>query len=132
MLSALACAFLPAAFALPVAPWIVVFMAGGVSFGLYTAALAILGERYRGGDLVAGSASFAALYGFGGTLGPLASGGLMDHFGSDAMAYLFAVLFLVLTFGVLLRRTRPARHPGTDSATGAVPARPRRGLPEGR
>lgn len=118
VLSALACALLPAAFALAVAAWMVIFVAGAVSFGLYTGVLAILGERYRGGELVAGSASFAALYGLGGTLGPFASGGVMDHFGADAMAYLFASLFLVLALGVLLRRMLYA--PPADG-TGAAP-----------
>ncbi len=50
---------------------------GAASFALYTAALTMLGEQYRGGMLVAGSAAFALAYAAGSAAGSGATGFLM-------------------------------------------------------
>ena len=68
---------------------------GGVSFAPYTLALSILGERYRGQKLAAGSALFAIMWGIGGTLGPMGFGVAMQELGSTALPYGLSLLFLL-------------------------------------
>jgi predicted MFS family arabinose efflux permease len=92
--------------------WPLLVVLGGVSFALYTGALTVLGERFRGALLLAGSACFALAYGVGGTLGPLAGGAILEDFGPHAMPWLFAVVFLGLA---LLIAWRPLSRPGKAS-----------------
>jgi MFS family permease len=103
LLAALGCALLP--LTLHIAPllWPLLVILGGVSFALYTGALTVLGEHFRGHLLLAGSACFALAYGVGGTLGPLAGGAVLHAFGANAMPALFAVVFLGLAVLVLRR-----------------------------
>jgi MFS family permease len=101
--AALGCALLP--LSLHIAPllWPLLVILGGVSFALYTGALTVLGEHFRGQLLLAGSACFALAYGVGGTMGPLAGGAVLQVFGANAMPALFAVVFLGLAVLVLRR-----------------------------
>ncbi|GAB5468714.1 MAG: MFS transporter [Rhodospirillales bacterium] len=87
--------------------WAVLPLLGGLALGLYTCALTLLGQDYRGPQLMAGSAAFGMAYAIGGGLGPLASGSIMEHVGADFMPYLFTVTFGALSVWLLLRQTRP-------------------------
>ncbi len=49
--------------------WPLVFVWGGVSFGIYTMSLIQLGERFTGQALIAGNAAFAFVWGIGGIVG---------------------------------------------------------------
>src|SRR3546814_20594564 len=64
--AALCCAILPWSLGVPVVFWPLLLLLGGTSFALYTGALTVLGERFRGGLLVAGTACFALAHGSGG------------------------------------------------------------------
>ncbi|MBX9459608.1 MAG: MFS transporter [Rhizobium sp.] len=64
--------------------FITVALIGTASFGLYTAALTMLGDRYTGGMLVAGSAAFALAYAVGSATGTVAFGAAMQVFSSAA------------------------------------------------
>ena len=81
-----------------------VFMAlfGGLSFSPYTLALTMLGDRFKGRKLAAGSALFAVMWGTGATLGPFAFGFAMEEWGIRSLPYGLALLFL-LTGAVSLR-----------------------------
>ena len=109
--AAAAAALLPWSLETPLLLWPLLVLLGGVSFALYTGALTVLGERFRGGLLLAGSACFALAYGIGGTFGPVAGGAVLQGFGADAMPALFALVFLVLALLVarlpLARRDEP-------------------------
>src|SRR3546814_249371 len=59
LVAALSCAVLPWSLAVPAVFWPLMLLLGGASFALYTGALTVLGERFRGGLLIAGSACFA-------------------------------------------------------------------------
>ncbi|GAB4225007.1 MAG: MFS transporter [Kiloniellaceae bacterium] len=115
-LSAAGCALLPWSLGQPLALWPLLVLLGGTSFALYTGALTVLGEHFRGSLLMAGSACFALAYGVGGTVGPLAGGGVLQAFGADAMPELFALVFLLLAVlvarGPLARPHTPARAEG--------------------
>jgi len=103
LVAALCCAVLPWSLAVPAVFWPLMLILGGASFALYTGALTVLGERFRGGLLIAGSACFALAYGSGGVIGPLAGGSVLQGFGPDAMPALFAAMFLALAVVVLRR-----------------------------
>jgi MFS family permease len=61
-----------------VAIFIDLALIGTASFGLYTAALTLLGARYTGGMLVAGSAAFALAYSVGSASGTIAFGAALE------------------------------------------------------
>lgn len=77
---------------------------GGAAFiGIYTSALAILGQEYRGAMLVAGASVFSMGYGAGGMFGPALTGILVDILPGSTFA-----LIAVLGIGgalMLLRRS---------------------------
>lgn len=61
------------AFMLPV-----LFVWGGVIFGMYTAALVMIGERFRGAELAGANAAIAMMWGLGSLTGPALGGIAMD------------------------------------------------------
>lgn len=80
---------------------------GGLAFAPYTLALAVLGERYKGRKLAAGSALFAIMWGLGTTAGPVTFGVAMENLGPSALPYGVALMFLA-TAAVTLFDRRPA------------------------
>jgi MFS family permease len=77
--------------------WPVAFILGTAAYAIYTAALAILGDEFKGGELIAGAAAFAATWGFGGIAGPPIVGAAVDAFGIQALP-----VFMVLLYAALL------------------------------
>lgn len=112
LVAAASCALLPLCLHHDWLLWPVLVIQGGASFALYTGALTVLGERFRGGLLLAGSACFAFVYGIGGGAGPLAGGSALQGLGPDAMMLLFAVVFLALAIAVLRRPLTRAQYKG--------------------
>lgn len=80
--------------------WPLLFAWGGVYYAIYALSLVLLGERFRGQLLVAGTAAFGAVWGVAGTLGPPVVGGAMDLLGAAGLpvgtASLFAALALLV------------------------------------
>jgi len=70
---------------------------GAASFSLYTCALTMLGEQYRGGMLVAGSAAFSLAYAVGSGAGSGATGSIMDLFGPSAAPVSVGLALVVFT-----------------------------------
>ena len=85
---------------------------GTTAYAIYTASLAILGDRFKGAELIAGSAAFGATWGVGGIVGPPLAGLVVDGFGIGALPYFFAgsyavlVLLLAYSRGSLVRAAR--------------------------
>ncbi|OOG65158.1 hypothetical protein B0E45_27450 [Sinorhizobium sp. A49] len=77
--------------------WPLVFVWGGVSFGIYTMALIRLGERFSGQALIAGNAAFAAVWGIGGIAGSPATGLAMQLIGPQGLPSSLGVLCFLLT-----------------------------------
>lgn len=83
------------------AVFIALALIGTASFGLYTAALTLLGEKYSGGMLVAGSAAYALAYSVGSAIGTVAFGAAMQIASAPAGPLTIGALVLVFaaTFG---------------------------------
>lgn len=82
-------------------------LVGTASFGLYTAALTLLGQRYTGGMLVAGSAAFALAYSVGSATGTVSFGAAMQAISAPAgpvMIGICVLVFAVVFAAVSLRR----------------------------
>lgn len=84
--------------------WPHLFVWGATAFGVYTMAMAELGDRFTGAVLLAGTAAFAAMWGIGGIFGPTLGGAAMDRFGPGALPVILGAAYLVLTGTALLRR----------------------------
>ncbi|MBO0711067.1 MAG: MFS transporter, partial [Acetobacteraceae bacterium] len=105
-------AVLLAAVALPVpALFPLLFVWGGAAGGIYPVALAMAGERFRGGDLVAINASMIIAYGLGAMGGPALGGAAIELFGPRGLPGLFALLFLAFLLGTAAARDRIAGPP---------------------
>lgn len=88
--------------------WPALMLLGAVAGGVYTLALVLIGQRFRGRDLVTANAAAGMLWGVGSLLGPLLSGSLMDlgPQGVPVALALAAGLF-VATATASLHRTVP-------------------------
>ncbi len=109
---ATACAFV-AALSFMVIPYLqsqlailaVCAILGAACFALYTCALTLLGERYTGGLLVAGSAVLTLAYAIGSAAGSTATGLAMDIFGPTAAPTSAGLVLLAFAvFVALVRR----------------------------
>lgn len=58
--------------------WPLLMVLGAVAGGIYTLALVLIGQRFKGQDLVTANASVGLLWGVGSLVGPLISGAAMD------------------------------------------------------
>lgn len=98
---------------------ITMFLFGGAYYGIYIAALALLGSRYSGALLVAGAAAFGAFWGLGGLVGPLVAGALTDVFGRHAFPPLLGTSLVTVALLALLRRNHVVG--GSDSGEASKP-----------
>lgn len=86
--------------------WLMMFVWGGVSWGMYTLGLALLGERFQPAQLAAANAAFVMMYEVGSITGPVVSGAALDRwpaYGLPVAVGTVAALFIVIA---LPRRPR--------------------------
>src|SRR5262249_19034421 len=74
---------------------VVLLLWGGISFGIYTVGLALLGQRFKGGDIARANAAFTMVYTFGGLIGRPISGAAMDAFGRSGLTLSVAFFYAV-------------------------------------
>jgi MFS family permease len=86
--------------------WPLVFVWGGVSFGIYTMSLIQLGERFNGQALIAGNAAFAFVWGIGGMVGSPATGLAMQLIGHQGLPLSLGLLCCVLAVFLMAERRR--------------------------
>jgi MFS family permease len=86
--------------------WPLVFVWGGVTFGIYTMALIQLGERFTGQALIAGNAAFALAWGIGGIVGSPATGLAMQLIGHQGLPSSLGLLCCVLAVFLMSERRR--------------------------
>lgn len=103
-----ACLLLPVLITTPLIWPLVVLIFNG-AFGVYVVALAIMGDVFKGKDMVAASASVAAMWGVGGIIGPPIAGRVIDSFGINSFPMVLAGFYALLLLGLLLQGGRVAR-----------------------
>ncbi|WP_417519525.1 MFS transporter [Minwuia sp.] len=84
----------------PVWRLVVLFAWGAAASSIYTVAMALQGERFKGADLVTANAAFGTIYGIGSLAGPLVIGGAMDYDDPHGFAWTIIIIcagFLVFT-----------------------------------
>lgn len=86
--------------------WPLVFVWGGVSFGIYTMTLIQLGERFAGHALIAGNAAFSLVWGFGGIVGSPATGLAMQLVGHQGLPISLGLLCGVLAVLLMVNGRR--------------------------
>jgi MFS family permease len=74
--------------------WPVLGVTGAASAGIYTLALAELGERFCGHQLVAGTAAFSTMWGAAALIGALLGGWAIERFGPDGLPLAIATVFI--------------------------------------
>lgn len=89
--------------------WPVLIVTGATSAGIYTMALAELGDRFSGNELVAGTAAFSTTWGGGALVGALIGGWAMDRFGPDGLPYATAVVFAAFVLAIAARTASTRR-----------------------
>lgn len=86
--------------------WIVVFLTTGITAGLYTVGLALLGARFDGAALATANAAFVMLYSIGLIVGPTAVGSGMQMLDPDGFAWTigaFLLLYVLVVAGQIRR-----------------------------
>ncbi len=66
---------------------------GGFATGLYPVALATIGDRFRGADLLNANAGLVIAYGTGALIGPIVGGAAMDAWNPHGIALMLAAMF---------------------------------------
>ena len=84
--------------------WPVLTVMGATAAGIYTVALAELGEKFSGHELVTGTASFSTIWGVGALAGSLAAGWSIAGFGPDGLPFSMSAVFLVFVLAVAFSR----------------------------
>jgi MFS family permease len=82
--------------------WPVMIVAGSTAFAAYTVALTVLGENFKGADLITGSAAISVMWGIGGLTGPPIAGAAVDLFGVNAVPLTLAAIYTILVAGLLI------------------------------
>jgi MFS family permease len=89
--------------------WPVLLVTGAASAGIYTLALAELGERFTGHELVAGTAAFSTMWGGAALAGALLGGWAIERFGPDGLPYAIGIVFAAFIAMIALRAGLSAR-----------------------
>lgn len=89
--------------------WPVMMLLTASAFGVYVVALAVMGDSFKGPDLMAGAAAIAAMWGVGGLIGPPIAGIAIDQFGINALPVTLAAFYLLLLAGLGLSRGQLVR-----------------------
>lgn len=90
--------------------WPLLIIWGGGVVGTYTIALAVMGQYFKGGDLITATAGVNMLWGLGGLFGPVIAGSAMEIYEPHGMPLTFAVacaIFVVVAALSLRRIAKP-------------------------
>jgi MFS family permease len=90
--------------------WPVALLLGTSAYAVYIIAMTVMGDRFRGSDLVAGSAAFGAMWGVGGIIGPPLAGFALDLLGPSGIAVTLTAIYVGLIAGLLLARGELVRQ----------------------
>ena len=89
--------------------WPLLILWGGAVVGTYTIALVVMGQDFKGGDLMMAATAVTALWGIGSLFGPLVAGFAMDFYEPHGMPVTFAAICLIfIVIAILAIRRRSA------------------------
>ena len=80
---------------------------GGISFAIYAVGLALLGQRFKGGDIARANAALTSIYTFGGMIGPPIAGSALELLGRPGFGLSLATVYAIAGVGALLALRRP-------------------------
>ncbi len=89
---------LPFIFNVPLILWPLLFILGGAFSGLYTLALTMVGQHFRGNELVTATVAIGMVWGIGSLTGPLIAGVAMDIWdpqGLPGTLFISSLLFII-------------------------------------
>lgn len=84
----------------------VVMLWGGISFAIYPVGLALLGKRFKGGDIARANTAFSLLYILGGLISRPLAGAAMDAVGDRGLGWTLAACYGAATLAALLALRR--------------------------
>jgi hypothetical protein len=84
--------------------WPLLVIMGTAGYGVYTVSLVALGSRFKGIELINGSASFGIIWGVGALLGSVSGGLSMLASVSHGLPISLALVYLLLACGVTWRQ----------------------------
>jgi MFS family permease len=85
----------------------VLLLWGGISFAIYSVGLALLGQRFKGGDIARANTALTSIYTLGGMIGPPIAGTALELVGRPGFGLSVAGFYLVAGVGALLALRRP-------------------------
>jgi MFS family permease len=106
LLSALLVALLPTVPAQSLMVVAVIMLWGGISFAIYPVGLALLGQRFHGGDIARANTAFSMLYILGGLVGRPLTGAAMDAIGDPGLGWTLALFYSTAAVAALLAMRR--------------------------
>lgn len=104
VMSALGALVWPSVIGHPVMAYALLFLWGGVFVGIYTVMMAIVGSRFRGGDLVSIYSVMSIAWGAGAFIGPSATG-LAMNLTTQGLPYFAAIACGLFALLPILRKT---------------------------
>jgi predicted MFS family arabinose efflux permease len=85
--------------------WVMLFLWGGTTFGIYTIGLSLLAERFPREGLAGANTAFVMAYEVGGLTGPIVAGRAMDSLGPNGLVGVVAVVCAAFLLAAILRRS---------------------------
>lgn len=125
LLATAAMAGLPLAITFDALLWPTLLLLGGVTGAIYTLALVLVGQSFRGMELALANTAFVVVIQVGATIGPGYAGGAMNLFGPHGLPLALALVTGLLG-GAALWRRGPIRlpEPGGPATPAPVPDPP--------
>lgn len=90
--------------------WVAMFIWGGVSWGMYTLGLALLGERFPASQLAAANAAFVMIYEAGSIFGPVVSGAALDRWPTYGLPVAVGVVAAIFILAAATRASAPSQN----------------------
>lgn len=89
--------------------WPLLILVGTTGYGVYTVSLTSLGDRFKGTELINGSAAFAIVWGLGALFGSISGGWTMAGFGSHGLPVSLSLIYFILVVALVWRKRSGAR-----------------------
>ena len=83
--------------------WPLIVLLRATAFGIYLGGFALLGDKFKGTEMVAASSINSILWGFSGVVGPPLAGLALDRFGLGLLPWFMAACFIPVVFVLALR-----------------------------